>query len=95
MAKAEALAGSRGEACDFPTDRWTLVCVAELIQKEFEVVYHPNYLNRLWKRLGYRVQRPRPRATEQERELVQAGPDHDLPRIKKVAAAVHRNRVLG
>ena len=81
--------------CDFPTDRWTLVRVAELIQKEFEVVYHPNYLNRLLKRLGYSVQRPLPRATEQERELVQAWLDHDLPRIKKVAAAVRRNRVLG
>ena len=32
--------------CGFETDRWTLQRVAELIEKEFQVVYHPNYLNR-------------------------------------------------
>ena len=81
--------------CGFSTDRWTLERVAELIQREFGVSYHPNYLSRLLHRLGYSVQRPLPRAAEQERTLVQAWLDHDLPRIKKVAAAVRRNRVLG
>ncbi len=81
--------------CGFPTDRWTLRRVAELIQREFGVHYHPNYLNRLLHRLGYSAQKPLARAAEQERELIQAWLDHDLPRIKKVAAAVRRNRVLG
>ena len=81
--------------CGFATDGWTLVRVAELIDREFGVRYHPNYLNRLLKRLGYSPQKPLPRAAEQERELVQAWLAHDLPRIKKVAAAVRRHRLLG
>ena len=31
----------------FSTDRWTLQRVQELIQREFAVSYHANYLNRL------------------------------------------------
>lgn len=82
-------------ACDFPTDRWTLGRVAELIQREFSVTYHPNYLNRLLRRLGFSPQKPLPRATEQEHELVQAWLECDLPRVKKIAAAQRRNRILG
>src|SRR5260370_24044357 len=81
--------------CGFATERWTLRRVAELIEGEFGVRYHPNYLNRLLKGLGYSPQKPLPRAAEQERQLVQAWLEHDLPRIKKVAAAVRRNRLLG
>ena len=82
-------------ACGFPTDRWTLERVRQLIQKEFEVSYHPNYLNRLLRSLGFSPQRPLPQAIEQERELVEAWLEQDWSRIKKVAAARRRNRVLG
>ena len=79
----------------FPTDRWTLERVQQLIQQKFEVVYHPNYLNRLLRKLGFSPQKPLPQAIEQEKELVQAWLQKDWPRIKKVAAARRRNRVLG
>ena len=82
-------------ACGFATDRWTLQRVAELIEREFGVTYHPNYLNRFLAQLGFSPQKPMPRAVEQEQELVRAWLERDLPRIKKVAAAVRRNRVLG
>jgi putative transposase len=82
-------------ACGFPTDRWTLERVRQLIQKEFKVSYHPNYLNRLLGSLGFSPQRPLPQAREQERELVEAWLEQDWSRIKKVAAARRRNRVLG
>lgn len=82
-------------ACGFSTDRWTLQRVGELIEREFGVTYHPNYLNRLLDKLGFSPQKPLPRAVEQERELVKAWLERDLPRIKKVAAARRRNRVLG
>ena len=74
-------------ACGFSTDRWTLHRVSELIEREFRVTYHPNYLNRLLDTLGFSPQKPLPRAVEQERELVKAWLERDLPRIKKVAAA--------
>jgi len=79
----------------FSTDRWTLQRVHELIQREFEVSYHPNYLNRLLDSLGFSPQKPLPSAVEQERELVQAWLERDFPRLKKVAAARRRNRILG
>jgi transposase len=82
-------------ACGFSTDRWTLQRVSELIEREFGVTYHPNYLNRLLDKLGFSPQKPLPQAVEQERELVSAWLEGDLPRVKKGAAAVRRNRILG
>jgi len=82
-------------ACGFETDRWTLQRVAELIEREFKVGYHPNYLNRLLAQLSFSRQMPMPQAVEQDRELVQAWLERDLPRVKKLAAARRRNRVLG
>jgi transposase len=82
-------------ACGFSTDRWTLQRVAELIEREFGVTYHPNYLNRLLDTLGFSPQKPLPQAVEQERELVKAWLERDLPRVKKGAAVVRRNRILG
>jgi putative transposase len=82
-------------ACGFSADRWTLERVRQLIQREFEVSYHPNYLNRLLRQLGFSPQRPLPQAIEQERELVEAWLEQDWSRIKKVTAARRRNRVLG
>lgn len=82
-------------ASGFPTDRWTLARVRQLIQREFGVSYHPNYLNRLLRQLGFSPQRPLPQAVEQEQELVEAWVQRDWPRIKKVAAARRRHRILG
>ena len=82
-------------ASGFPTDRWTLERVQKLIKKEFDVIYHPNYLNRLLRRLGFSPQKPLPQAIEQEKELVEAWLQGNWPRIKKVTAARRKNRVLG
>lgn len=79
----------------FPTDRWTLERVQQLIQQKFEITYHPNYLNRLLRNLGFSPQKPLPQAIEQDKTLVQAWLQRDWPRIKKVAAARRRSRVLG
>jgi len=79
----------------FETDRWTLKRVQQLIQQKFEITYHPNYLNRLLRKLGFSPQKPSPQAVEQEQALVQAWLQKDWPRIKKVAAARRRNRILG
>lgn len=78
----------------FPTDRWTLQRVCELIQREFGVHYHPNYLDRLLDKLGFSPQRPLPRAAGQEEELVRAWLSRDWPRVKKVAAARRTTRIF-
>jgi hypothetical protein len=45
--------------------------------------------------VGFSPQQPLPQAIEQERELVEAWLKQDWSRLKKVAAAQRRNRVLG
>ena len=79
----------------FPTDRWTLERVRQVIQEKFETHYHPKYLSRLLRQLGFSPQKPMPQAIEQETELVQAWLEKDWSRIKKVAAARRRSRILG
>ena len=78
----------------FPTDRWTLRRIAQVIQREFGVHYHPNYLNRLLDRLGWSVQQPLPRASERDEALIRAWLAQDWPRIKKSATVRRGHRVL-
>ena len=77
----------------FDTDRWTLNRIQQVIQHEFGIVYHPNYLSRALKRWGWSVQKPETRAIEREQKLVTAWLKHDWSRIKKSAAATRSNRV--
>ena len=81
-------------ASGYPTDRWTLVRVSELIKKEFSISYHPNSLKRVLDKLGYSVQKPLPRAAEQDEQLVKAWLEKDWPRIKKESAARRNCGVL-
>jgi transposase len=78
----------------FPTERWTLPRVQQVIQREFGVSYHPKYLGRLLRRLGWSPQIPLPRAVERDEDLVLAFLQHDWGRIKKSAAARRRYRGL-
>lgn len=82
------------QAAGFPTARWTLRRVQQVIAREFGVVYHPQYLNRLLRRLGWSWQQPLPRATERDEELIRAWLAQDWPRIKKSAATRRAHRVL-
>ena len=81
-------------ASGYLTDRWTLVRVCELIKKEFGISYHPNSIKRVLDKLGYSVQKPLPRAAEQDEKLVKAWLAKDWPRIKKGSAARRNRRVL-
>ena len=78
----------------FPTERWTLQRIQALIEREFQVTYHPTYVARLLKQLGWSPQVPLPRAKERDEKLVRAWLARDWPRIKKSAATRRRNRVL-
>lgn len=79
----------------FSTDRWTLERIRQVIQEKFKTSYHPKYLSRLLRQLGFSPQKPMPQAIEQEKELVQAWLEKDWTRIKKVAATRRRSRILG
>jgi transposase len=82
------------QAAGFASDRWSLGRVQQLIKQEFGIVYHPKYLNRLLRKLGWSPQVPLPRAVERDEALIQAWLEHDWPRIKKGAAQRRNNRVF-
>jgi len=64
-------------AAGFPTDRWTLGRLQQLIERDFGVEYHVNYLSRLLGQLDWTPQYPMPRARERDDELVEAWLRHD------------------
>ena len=69
------------------TERWTQARVKYVIEREFAVHYHTNYISRLLHNLGWSVQKPDARAVERDEELIRAWLSKDWPRIKKVSAA--------
>ena len=80
-------------AAGFPTEQWTQARVKQVIEREFGVVYHRNYIGRLLHGLGWSVQKPDPRAIERDEELIRAWLSKDWPRIKKSAAVRRSDRV--
>lgn len=81
-------------AAGFPTERWTMGRVQQIIRREFNVVYHVHYMNRLLERLDWSLQQPLASAQEQDEELIRAWIKRDWPRIKKSAAARRKHRVF-
>ncbi len=81
-------------AAGFPTDRWTLARIQKVIEREFGVHYHRNYLSELLQSWGWSVQQPVARARERDEELIQAWLEHDWPRIKKGAALARHHSVF-
>jgi transposase len=81
------------QAAGFPTEQWTQARVKQVIEREFGVSFHQNYISRLLDELGWSVQKPEARAIERDEALIRAWLSKDWPRIKKSAAARRRNRV--
>ena len=80
-------------AAGFATEQWTQARVQKVIEQEFGVHYHRDYISRLLHGLGWSVQKMDPRAIERDEELIQAWLSQDWPRIKKSAAARCRDRL--
>lgn len=80
-------------AAGFPTEQWTQARVKKVIEQEFGVVYHRDYISRLLGAMGWSVQKPDSRAIERDEELILAWLKRDWPRIKKGSTACGRNRV--
>jgi len=80
-------------AAGFPTEQWTQARVKKVIEREFGVVYHQNYISRWLDDLGWSVQKPDPKAIERDEDLIRAWLKRDWPRIKKGASARRRDRI--
>jgi len=81
-----ALLKAGARAAGFPTERWTLLRVSQLIEETFQVSYHFRSLGALLHQLGFSAQLPQPKARERDEEVIRAWLAKDWPRIKKSAA---------
>ena len=67
----------------FRTDLWTARRVAELIRRQFGVVFHPDYLRQWLKQRNYSPQRPAKKARQRNDEAIVHWVANDWPRIQK------------
>ena len=67
----------------YANDLWTCRRVAEVIDREFGVQYHPDHVGKLLRQLGYSPQKPEQRAREQDEQAVARWRRREWPRIKK------------
>jgi transposase len=67
----------------YATDLWTLERVAEMIEKHFDVSYHPGHVWRVLRSIGWTNQKPARRARERNEQAIAAWRAQDWPRIKK------------
>jgi transposase len=71
------------EAYGYPTALWTTERVAELIEREFEVRYHPGHVWRILRRLGWSCQRPSGKARERDERAIAHWKKVTWPEVKK------------
>jgi len=67
----------------FATELWTAPRLALLIEQEFGIRFHPDYLTAWLRRRGYTPQKPRRVHRERDDEAIAGWLARDWPRIKK------------
>ncbi len=81
----EVLLKGAGEA-GFPTDLWTLTRVAQVIEREFGVKYHPGHVWYILRGMGWSCQKPERRARERDEEAIRQWREKQWVRVKKKPA---------
>jgi transposase len=71
------------EALGYQTSRWTSWRVADLIERECGVKYHPTQAWRILRQLGWSCQRPVGRALERDEDKIRHWKQARWPEIKK------------
>jgi transposase len=62
---------------------WTCGRVAEVIRKEFGVIYHPAHVSRLVRSLGLSLQKPMRLANQRDEEAIRRWKEERWPELKK------------
>jgi len=70
-------------AAGYETELWTLRRVANLIESEFAVSYHPSHVWRLLEKMGWSCQKPERRARERDEGEIARWRRRQWPHIKK------------
>src|SRR5271165_2145242 len=71
------------QALGYDTPLWTAARVADLIERQTSVRYHPDHIYRLLQQLGWSCQRPVGRALERDERAIRRWKRDRLPAIKK------------
>jgi transposase len=82
-ARLPELLAQGAPAHGFRGDVWTCERVAEVIRKEFGVVYHPAHVSRLLKALRLSLQKPQRRANQRDEEAIERWKEERWPELKK------------
>lgn len=75
------------ESFGYETGLWTATRVAELIEQECGVKYHPAHVWRILQQLGWSCQRPTGRALERNEQAIRLWKKRRWPEIKKKPAS--------
>jgi transposase len=73
------------QAFGFRGDVWTQARVAQVIQQEWGVSYHPSSISRLLKSCGWSRQKPIGRARQRNQEAIERWKEERWPQLKKSA----------
>jgi transposase len=84
-AQLVALLLEGAEAFGFRGDVWTCRRVAQLIEDQFAVSYHPAHVSRILAQLGWTPQKPIVRATQRDEAAIAAWYSERWPALKKNA----------
>lgn len=84
--KLEQVLLKGAEAAGYATDLWTLARVAEVIEREFEVKYHPGHVWYILRGMGWSCQKPERRARERDEEAIARWRKDKWPEVKKEPA---------
>jgi transposase len=67
----------------YRTNLWTTARIAEMVEREFGVRYHPDHIGRLMHSLGWTQQKPERRALERYEDQIERWKHKEWPRIKR------------
>jgi transposase len=71
----------------YRTNLWTTARIAELVERQFGVRYHPDHIGRLMHSLGWSPQKPERRALERD--------DEEIERLKKKVGPLKKKTPRG
>lgn len=83
LRKVESKLRQGAQARGYTTELWTTSRVADLIEQECGVRYHPAHVWRLLQALGWSCQRPGKRALERDEEKIERWKKQQWPGLKK------------
>lgn len=82
-AKLPRLLWRGAQSFGFTSDVWTCARIAQVIEQEFGVGYHPDYVGTLLKSCGWSYQKPVCRAIQRDEAALAAWVEERLPALKK------------